>query len=293
MKLTPVHAFALKAALWLPLSFVVWFGLAPLWVLPPTVLAREVLLGFWPSLFTALAQGGDVIDASGRVIRHAGYLLTLSTSIVVHVPASAGVPGGVGVLEPTLNPMIYAYSLPLFSGLAMATPLSGRRRLFQIALAFVVIWLAQAFGIVAESLKFVAVDSGADGAAAAARAGLSTSAIALRRARQLRRPARRAPSSKRIRNRRCRGSRCGRFERARASGMEQFAAGGSLRIGTSGFSWQPLPPSLPRRRLPPTAASTIASASSWSRRVISRRPTSFAAAGCITRTRRRAASSRC
>ncbi|HET7925245.1 MAG TPA: exosortase H-associated membrane protein, partial [Rhodanobacteraceae bacterium] len=110
MKLSPVHEFALKAALWLPLSFVVWFGLAPLWVLPPTVLARKVLLGLWPSLFTALAQGGDLLDASGRVVAHAGYLLTLTTSVVVHVPASGGGPGGVGVLEPTLNPMIYAYS---------------------------------------------------------------------------------------------------------------------------------------------------------------------------------------
>ena len=179
MKLSPVHEFALRAALWLPLCFVVWFGLAPLWVLPPTVLARKVLLGVWPGLFTALAQGGDLLDASGRVIAHAGYLLTLTTSIVVHVPASGGAPGGAGLLEPTLNPMIYAYSLPLFSGLAMATPLTGRRRLFEMAIAFVVIWLAQAFGIVAESLKFVAVDAGAEGAAAAARAGLSTNAIAL------------------------------------------------------------------------------------------------------------------
>jgi hypothetical protein len=179
MKLSPVHEFALRAALWLPLSFVVWFSLAPLWVLPPAVLARNVLLGFWPDLFTALAQGGDLLDASGRVVSHAGYLLTLTTSIVVHVPASGGGPGGVGVLEPTLNPMVYAYSLPLFCGLAMATPLTGRRRLFELAVAFVVIWLAQAFGIVAESLKFVAVEAGAEGAAATAKAGLSANAIAL------------------------------------------------------------------------------------------------------------------
>ncbi len=179
MQLTPVHEFALKAALWLPLSFVVWFGLAPLWVLPPTALAREILLGAWPALFTALVQGGDLLDASGRVAAHAGYLLTLTTSVLVHVPASGGSPGGVGVLEPTLNPMVYAYSLPLFSGLAMATPLTTRRRLFELAIAFIVIWLAQAFGIVAESLKFVAVEAGAEGAAAAAKAGLSTSAVAL------------------------------------------------------------------------------------------------------------------
>jgi hypothetical protein len=179
VKLSPVHEFALKAALWLPLSFVVWFGMAPLWVWPPAVLARKALLGFWPALFTALAQGGDMLDAAGRVIGHAGYLLTLTTSVVVNVPASAGGPGGMGLLEPTLNPMVYAYSLPLFCGLAMATPLSARRRLVEMAIAFVAIWIAQAFGIVAESLKFVAVDAGAEGAAAIARAGLSPNAIAL------------------------------------------------------------------------------------------------------------------
>ena len=105
--------------------------------------------------------------------------MTLTTAVTVTVPSSAGSAGGVGVLEPTLNPMVYAYSLPLFSGLAMATPLTVRRRLFELAIAFVVIWLAQAFGIVAESLKFVAVEAGAEGAAAAARAGLSPSAVAL------------------------------------------------------------------------------------------------------------------
>jgi hypothetical protein len=179
MRLSPVHEFALKAALWLPLSFVVWFWAASLWVWPAARLARSVLLGLWPALFTALSQGGDVLDASGHVIGHAGYLLTLTTAVMVTVPAGAAGAGGVGVLEPTLNPMVYAYSLPLFSGLAMATPLSTRRRLFQMLVAFVAIWIAQAFGIVAESLKFVAFEAGPEGAAAIAHAGLAPNAIAL------------------------------------------------------------------------------------------------------------------
>jgi hypothetical protein len=179
VRLSPVHEFALKAALWLPLSFVIWFWAAPLWVWPAAALAKTVLLNFWPGLFSGLSQGADVLDAAGRVIGHAGYLLTLTTAITVTVPASAGSAGGVGVLEPTLNPMVYAYSLPLFCGLAMATPLSSARRWAELAIAFVVIWIAQSFGIVAESLKFVAVEAGAGGAAAIARAGLSPSAIAL------------------------------------------------------------------------------------------------------------------
>jgi len=173
MRLSPVHEFALKAALWLPLSFVIWFYGAALWSFPAVRLARVVLTRGWPALFSALAQGADVLDASGRVVAHAGYLLTLTTAVTVNVD------GGVGVLEPTLNPMVYAYSLPLFVGLAMATPLATRRRIVQIAIAFVLIWIAQAFGIVAESLKFLAFDAGEPGRDAIAKAGLAPNAIAL------------------------------------------------------------------------------------------------------------------
>jgi len=179
MKISPIREFALKAALWLPLCFVIWFWAAPLWVWPAARIAKAILLGMWPDLFTALAQGGDLLDAGGRVVAHAGHLLTLTTSIVVTVPAGPDGGGGVGLLEPTLNPMVYAYSLPLFSGLAMATPISASRWLVQMLIAFAVIWLAQAFGIVCESLKFVAFDAGPAGAAAAAHAGLSPNAIAL------------------------------------------------------------------------------------------------------------------
>jgi len=176
MRLSPVHEFALKAALWLPLSFVVWFYGAVLWSWPAVRLARAVLTRAWPNLFSALAQGADVLDASGRVVAHASYLLTLTTAVTVTVP---GANGGVGVLEPTLNPMVYAYSMPLFVGLAMATPLATGRRILQIAIALALIWLAQAFGIVAESLKFLAFEAGEPGRDAIAKAGLAPNALAL------------------------------------------------------------------------------------------------------------------
>lgn len=179
MALSPIREFALKAMLWLPLCFVIWFWLAPLWVQPAVVLARHVLLGVWGDIFTAVAQGAQMLDASGRVIGRAGYLVQLSTSVTVVVPAGPGGPGGVGVLEPVVNPMVYGYSLPLFGGLAMATPLRVRRRLLQLLVAFVVIAIAQAFGVVSESLKSIAFDSGANGAAAIARAGLPINAIGL------------------------------------------------------------------------------------------------------------------
>lgn len=171
--LSPIREFGLKAALWLPLAFVIWFWAAPLWVWPAMRLAKAVLLGHWGDLFESVRLGGELLDEGGHVVARAGYLVSLATRVTVDVQ------GGVGVLEPTLNPMVYAWSLPLFGGLAMATPLSTARRLLQFALALAVIWLGQAFGIVAESLKTLAFDAGASGAAAVARAGLNANAIAI------------------------------------------------------------------------------------------------------------------
>jgi hypothetical protein len=171
--LSPIREFGLKAVLWLPLAFVVWFWAAPLWVWPAMLVAKQVLLGHWGTLFESVRLGGELLDAGGRVVAQAGYLVSLGTRVTVDVR------GATGVLEPTLNPMVYAWSLPLFGGLAMATPLSTGRRMLQFALALAVIWLGQAFGIVAEALKTLAFDAGASGAAAVAQAGLDANAIAL------------------------------------------------------------------------------------------------------------------
>jgi len=173
------RAFALKALLWLPLAFVVWMAWAPLWVLPAMHLAKAVLLGLWGGLFDGVTLGGELLDGAGRVVSRASYLVTVSTHVQVSVAASDGHAGGVGVLEPTLNPMIYAWSLPLFAGLAMATPLSAWRRALQFAVALAAIWAAQAFGTVAEALKAVAFDSGPEGAVAAAQAHLSPNVLAV------------------------------------------------------------------------------------------------------------------
>ena len=178
MTLNPIREFALKALLWLPVCFVLWFAFAPYLVWPAMLIGKHVLLGFWGDLFSSVHLGGELHDATGRIVARAGYLVSLD-SVPVMIPGSAGSAGSPGVLEPTINPLIYGYALPLFAGLAMATPLSTRRRCMQLALAALVIWLAQAFGIVAESLKSLAFDSGTAGAELVARHGPTPDAIAL------------------------------------------------------------------------------------------------------------------
>jgi hypothetical protein len=129
-------------------------------------------------LFTAVTQGADLLDAQGRVLAHPGYLMQLSTSVMVNV-APAGAPARFGFIEPTVNPMVYGYSLPLFVGLVMATPLAKGQRFLQCGIGIALIWIAQAFGAISESLKAVAIDTGPFGAEAAQRAGLSLNLVAL------------------------------------------------------------------------------------------------------------------
>ena len=168
----------LGALLWLPLAFFVWFWFAAPLAWPVIQLAKLVLLKMWPSLFTAVSQGADLLDAQGRVLAHPGYLMQLSSGVLVNA-AAPGTPAQFGFLEPVVNPMIYGYALPLFAGLVLATPLSRTQRALQIVAGTVLIWLAQAFGVIAESLKSVGLDAGSAGMEAIRRAGLHPEAIAL------------------------------------------------------------------------------------------------------------------
>ena len=178
MTLSPIRRFLLSALLWLPLAFFFWFEFAGPLVWPVIAMAKLVMLKAWPSLFTAVAQGADLLDAHGRVLGHPGYLMQISSAVLVNV-AAPGQPAKFGFIEPVVNPMIYGYALPLFAGLVLATPLTRWQRTRQIALGCVVIWIAQAFGVVAESLKAVGLDAGQPGAEALQRAGIPLNAVAL------------------------------------------------------------------------------------------------------------------
>lgn len=168
----------LAALLWLPLAFFFWFWFAGPFVWPVIHMAKFVLLKAWPSLFTAVTQGADLLDAYGRVLGHPGYLMQISSGVLVNA-APPGQPAKFGFIEPVVNPMIYGYALPLFAGLVLATPLTRWQRARQIVFGCAVIWAAQAFGVVAESLKAVGLDAGQPGLEALRRAGIPPDAVAL------------------------------------------------------------------------------------------------------------------
>lgn len=164
MRASPIREFGFKAVLWLPLSFFLWFSFSSPLVWPVIQMAKLALLSIWPTLFNEVIQNGHSME--------------VTTRLLVNQVAPDG-RSGVGELVLTQNPLIYGYSLPLFSGLAMATPISIRRRIVHFLIAFAVIWLAQALGVVAESFKMLGFDTGAAGVAAIAKAGIPADAIAL------------------------------------------------------------------------------------------------------------------
>ena len=161
---SPIRGLGLRAVLWLPLSFFVWFSFSSPLVWPVIQMAKASLLSIWPTLFSEVLQNGHSME--------------VTTRLLVNQVAPDG-RSGIGELILVQNPLIYGYSLPLFSGLAMATPLTIRRRLVQFAIALTVIWIAQAIGVVAESFKMLAFDSGVAGANAVTGAGISPDVIAL------------------------------------------------------------------------------------------------------------------
>lgn len=164
MRASPIREFGIKAVLWLPMAFFLWFLFAEALVWPVIGMAGFALTRLWPDLFSLVSQHGHTMETATRVL-------------VNQVDAQGY--GGIGELVLSQNPMIYGYSLPLFTGLAMATPLAGGRRLVQFVVAFAAIWLMQAFGVVAESLRMLAFGSGEAAAAAVARTGIPADAIAL------------------------------------------------------------------------------------------------------------------
>ncbi|MEP6483206.1 MAG: exosortase H-associated membrane protein [Rudaea sp.] len=178
MTLSPLKRFLLAAVLWLPLAFFFWFWFASPLCWPVIQLAKSVLLHAWPTLFTAISQGADLIDTQGRVLGHPGYLMQISSGILVNA-APPGEPAKFGFLEPVVNPMIYGYALPLFAGLVLATPLTRLQRTAQIIGGGLVILVSQTVGVIGESLKTVALDSGAEGLKAVQQAGIPLNLIAL------------------------------------------------------------------------------------------------------------------
>jgi hypothetical protein len=167
----------LAALLWLPFAFFLWFAFAAQFAWPVVQIAKFTLLHGWPKLFLDVLSGADEINAAGQLVAHRAFWMQVDTNVVYSATA-AGQTAQLALYDFTINPMIYGYSVPLFGGLVMATPLERWQRVAQIAGGVAILWLVQSFGVVAEAFKAIGVDLH-EGAAAMQQLGYSLNAIAL------------------------------------------------------------------------------------------------------------------
>jgi hypothetical protein len=161
MTISPLRQFVLAAALWLPACFALWALLISPLMWPVAKLTGFALLQILPNVVEALETDGPRFEVVTRLLTE---------------PDASG---RVGQLLLTSTPMVYAWCLPLFAGLVMATPLSAARRMLQIAIGFAVLWLVVSWGAFFDALYLLQFRAGPLGEAALLRAGFSAEAVGL------------------------------------------------------------------------------------------------------------------
>lgn len=158
-----LKGFFLSALLWLPLAFFLWFVARSVVVFPIVRLARLVLMGWMPEVFSHLDQDYHVLEAETRLLAE----------------PQPGQEGRVGVLVLESNVLQFSYSIPVLVGLTMATPMNWPQTFKRLAFGLALLIPLASFGVVGDLLKALAFDAGAVGAAAVARHGIGLEAVAL------------------------------------------------------------------------------------------------------------------
>jgi hypothetical protein len=131
----PLLRFVLVTVAWLPVTFAVWYVLAPVVLFPVQLLVRAIAAIAWGDLVTS-------VDAQGAVL---SFVTTLRPG-----DTRAG-----GVLTVDVNMLLYAFGLPLFVALALAARQSPRWR--AIVIGYLVMLPFIAWGVLADFLKNIAI----------------------------------------------------------------------------------------------------------------------------------------
>jgi len=137
-----VKGFALWAAFWLPITFGGWYFSSILFVMPLADILSLLSTTLLPQLISAVEPDGN----------HLLVILTLEAQ-----DTSTGTLR-TGEMLFKLNPLIYGYSIPLYTALVLASPGEDGRRLAAWLIGAVVLLLVQALCIQSQILKVVAID---------------------------------------------------------------------------------------------------------------------------------------
>ena len=161
MKISPLREFIWSAMLWLPLMFAFWFALNSVVAFPIVRMAHGLVELLVPGLLSEAGQ-----DYARFVYAY-----------IVDISSVPGLPGGkLEIDEQSVNVLIYAYSMPLFCGLVVASTDTWRRTFLQWGVGLAVLAVTSALGVAMEALY--TIRDGTGNAVAAALAGEDFGALA-------------------------------------------------------------------------------------------------------------------
>lgn len=165
MPASPVKSFLWRVLLWLPICFACWYLMAALFTLPVAWVSHFLLVSLLPEAVRAVEPSGQFLD--------------IVTAIPPPPSAASTAQGQIGELIFEINGLIYSYSLPLFTGLLLASPGSEKQKWLRWTFGAVVLLLVQAWGVSFDALKTILFNLGPDAAALVPMGDLGKNLVAL------------------------------------------------------------------------------------------------------------------
>lgn len=140
MQLSPIKAFLFKVAIWLPLCFALWYFMKGVIGVPTFFLSKAILTELLPAFI--------------RDVEFQGHALNVVLAFTPPALPGMQVPEGqVAELMFRINSLKYGYSIPLYTALILASPGSERQKWLRWGIGFLVLVLAQTWGVCFEALK--------------------------------------------------------------------------------------------------------------------------------------------
>jgi hypothetical protein len=181
----PIRTLIFAAALWLPLSFVVWFYFKQLFAFPVYLGAETVMKTWMPEIVTKVEAGYFAQEAvTGRepgavLLGSYQHRFTINAPVPTDMPGMIDTAGKKMEVVVDINPLIYGYSVPLLIGLILVTPLTTRQRLLQIGLGLLILLPQQVYGVCVDLLQKLVFLGTPETAAVILSQGISKNMIAL------------------------------------------------------------------------------------------------------------------
>lgn len=140
MPANPLRRFMLKVLLWLPVCFAVWYYMRGVIGVPTFFLVDWIMASTLPDFI--------------RDIEFQGHLLNVVLQFTPPSLPDVQLPEGqVAELVFSVNSLIYGYSIPLYTALILATPDEERAKWIHWIIGFIILVLAQTWGVSFDILK--------------------------------------------------------------------------------------------------------------------------------------------